>query len=54
VADGRFVDCDPQLLAFAVLGAVSLLSRWFDPVGARSGREIAETSSADPIAPAAG
>jgi hypothetical protein len=62
VAARCFVDCDPKLVTFAMLGAVSWIPRWFDPAGARSGKEIAETlstylvrgPSADPIAPAAG
>jgi TetR/AcrR family transcriptional regulator len=37
---GAFVRGDPKLLAFAILGAVNWIPRWFDPRGEASSDEI--------------
>ena len=38
---GVFAAGDPKLLAFAVMGAVNWISRWYDPKGAAASDEIA-------------
>ena len=40
MASGDFARGDPKLLAFAVLGAVNWIPRWFDPRGPASSEEI--------------
>jgi AcrR family transcriptional regulator len=40
---GLFVKADPKLLAFAILGAVNWITRWFDPKGPQGSDEIAAT-----------
>ena len=42
MADGSFRPGDPKLLAFAILGAVNWITRWFDPGGAASSEDIGE------------
>lgn len=37
---GVFARADPKLLAFAILGAVNWISRWFDPKGPATSQEI--------------
>jgi TetR/AcrR family transcriptional regulator len=37
---GAFAPADPKLLAFAILGAVNWIPRWFDPSGPASSEEI--------------
>jgi AcrR family transcriptional regulator len=39
---GSFAPGDPKLLSFAMLGAVNWITRWFDPQGAASSRQIGE------------
>ena len=39
---GVFAPGDPKLLAFAILGAVNWIPRWFDPGGAAPSQTIAE------------
>ncbi len=39
---GVFAPGDPKLLAFAILGAVNWIPRWFDPHGAAPSQTIAE------------
>jgi AcrR family transcriptional regulator len=39
---GSFAPGDPKLLSFAILGAVNWITRWFDPQGAASSRQIGE------------
>jgi AcrR family transcriptional regulator len=39
---GIFAPGDPKLLAFAILGAVNWITRWFDPRGAATSQEIGE------------
>lgn len=39
---GVFARGDPKLLAFAILGAVNWITRWFDPRGAASSDEIGQ------------
>jgi len=38
---GLFAPGDPKLLAFAVMGALNWISRWYDPRGGASSDEIA-------------
>ena len=38
--DGSFAPGDPKLLAFAILGAVNWITRWFDPKGEASSEQI--------------
>lgn len=40
---GVFVEGDPKLLSFAVLGVINWIPRWFDPRGAAQSSEIAST-----------
>ena len=39
---GIFAPGDPKLLAFAILGAVNWITRWFDPRGPATSQEIGE------------
>jgi hypothetical protein len=39
---GTFERCDTKLLAFAILGAVNWIPRWFRPDGPASSREIGD------------
>jgi AcrR family transcriptional regulator len=41
VATGTFVPGDPKLVAFAMLGALNWIARWFNPAGPASSDEIA-------------
>jgi TetR/AcrR family transcriptional regulator len=41
IATGAFVSGDPKLVAFAMLGAVNWIARWFNPGGPASSEEIA-------------
>jgi AcrR family transcriptional regulator len=41
IATGAFAPGDPKLLAFAMLGAVNWIARWFSPAGPASSEEIA-------------
>jgi len=41
IEDGSFAPGDPKLLAFAILGAVNWITRWFDPRGPASSQQIA-------------
>ena len=38
-----FQRSDPKLVAFAILGAVNWIPRWFDPAGSASSEQIART-----------
>ncbi|MGE5242796.1 MAG: TetR/AcrR family transcriptional regulator [Betaproteobacteria bacterium] len=42
MTSGVFVPRDPKLVAFAVLGAVNWIPRWFDPGGPATSQEIAD------------
>jgi len=42
MASRAFARSDPKLLAFAILGAVNWIPRWFDPEGPASSQEIAD------------
>ena len=42
MANGTFANADPKFLAFALLGAVNWIPRWFNPDGAASSQEIAD------------
>jgi AcrR family transcriptional regulator len=42
IADGSIAPCDPKLAVFWFMGAVSGITRWFDPEGELSGGEIAD------------
>jgi AcrR family transcriptional regulator len=39
---GVFARADPKLVAFAILGAVNWIPRWFDPKGPATSEEIAQ------------
>lgn len=41
IEDGVFVDCDPKLVGFALLGAANWIPRWYRASGTHSGKEIA-------------
>jgi AcrR family transcriptional regulator len=41
IATGAFAPGDPKLLAFAMLGALNWIARWFNPGGPASSEEIA-------------
>jgi TetR/AcrR family transcriptional regulator len=43
---GLFAPGDPKMVAFAVMGAVNWITKWFDPAGAMTSDEIA-TAFAD-------
>jgi TetR/AcrR family transcriptional regulator len=45
IDSGVFVACDPKLVAFAILGAVNWIPKWYRASGTRSGKEIAEAFS---------
>ena len=42
MSEGTFGRGDPKLLAFALLGAVNWIPRWFNPEGPASSQEIAD------------
>lgn len=42
MANGTFVRADPKFLAFALLGAVNWIPRWFNPDGPATSQEIAD------------
>jgi len=42
MARGVFARGDQKLLAFALLGAVNWIPRWFNPSGAATSQEIAD------------
>jgi hypothetical protein len=42
MSEGTFGRGDPKLLAFALLGAVNWIPRWFSPEGPASSQEIAD------------
>jgi AcrR family transcriptional regulator len=42
VTSGVFVACDAKMVGFAILGAVNWISKWYDPAGSWSGKEIAQ------------
>lgn len=37
---GRFVPGDPKMVAFAVMGAVNWITKWYDPAGPQTSEEI--------------
>jgi TetR/AcrR family transcriptional regulator len=41
MATGAFASGDPKLVAFAMLGALNWIARWFNPAGPASSEEIA-------------
>ena len=41
IATGAFAPGDPKLVAFAMLGALNWIARWFSPAGPASSDEIA-------------
>jgi AcrR family transcriptional regulator len=43
IASGNFSGCDAKLMSFAILGAVNWIPRWYNPDGAASSDEIADT-----------
>ena len=38
--EGRFAAGDPKMVAFAVMGAVNWITKWYDPAGPMSSEEI--------------
>lgn len=42
-AAGVFVRCNPKLIAFAILGALTCIPRWYQPDGPSSPKDIAAT-----------
>ena len=42
MTNGTFVQADPKFLAFALLGAVNWIPRWFNPDGPATSQEIAD------------
>ena len=42
IADGSIVDCDPKLAAFAVLGGVNWVEKWYRPDGSWSASQIGQ------------
>ncbi len=45
ITAGVFMPYDPQLVGFAILGAVNWILKWYNPGGERSAKEIAEVLS---------
>jgi AcrR family transcriptional regulator len=42
IRDGLFEQVDAKLLSFAILGAVNLIPRWYNPEGPASSQQIAD------------
>lgn len=42
MSNGTFAQADPKFLAFALLGAVNWIPRWFNPDGPATSQEIAD------------
>jgi AcrR family transcriptional regulator len=42
IDDGIFRDGDPKMIAFAIMGAVNWISKWFDPAGPATSNEIGD------------
>lgn len=42
-ASGVFVPCNPKLVTFAILGALTWIPRWYHPEGPNTSKEIAAT-----------
>jgi TetR/AcrR family transcriptional regulator len=40
INSGVFVECDPKLIGFAILGATNWVNKWYDPSGPRTAQEI--------------
>jgi TetR/AcrR family transcriptional regulator len=45
-ASGEFIPCDPKMIAFAILGAVNWIQKWYSPSGPATPRQIAEIFAA--------
>ena len=43
IDEGLFAADNPKLVAFAIMGAVNWIPKWFDPEGAASSEEIGNT-----------
>lgn len=43
IDDGSIVPCDPKFVAYAMVGAMSFVSKWYDRDGPMSNTEIAST-----------
>ena len=39
---GRFAPGDPKMVAFAMMGAVNWITKWYDPAGPMSSQEIGQ------------
>ncbi|WP_430396004.1 TetR/AcrR family transcriptional regulator [Ferrovibrio sp.] len=42
IADGSIRECDPRMTILTIMGSVNWLSRWYNPKGAWSAREVAD------------
>jgi TetR/AcrR family transcriptional regulator len=42
IDSGLFRDGDPKMIAFAIMGAVNWITKWFDPAGPMSSEEIGQ------------
>ncbi len=40
IDEGRFAAADPKLVAFAIMGAVNWIPKWFNPEGAASSEQV--------------
>lgn len=45
ITTGVFVQCDPKIAGFAILGAMNWVPKWYNSAGPRSGKEIAAALS---------
>lgn len=43
IDDGRFAAADTKLVAFAIMGAVNWIPKWFNPEGAASSEQVGRT-----------
>ena len=43
IDEGRFAAADPKLVAFAIMGAVNWIPKWFDPQGPATSEKVGET-----------
>jgi AcrR family transcriptional regulator len=41
--EGTFPHGDPKMIAFAIMGAVNWISKWFDPAGPMTSQQIGES-----------
>ena len=43
IDEGRFRQGDPKMVAFAIMGAVNWLTKWFDPSGPLTSEQIGQS-----------